>query len=235
METEKDVVEQNKTTTATKVSKYLTDEEIIGQCILFFIAGFETTATTLTNTLYSLAMNPEVQEDLRLELEAKLEGVERDSQEYYDIVNNGIPLLNAVIKETLRMYPPVVQLERVLSASNYKLGDYELEKGTVVQIPTMAVHYDSEYYPDPYQYNPDRFMPENKKNLTQYSYLPFGDGPRNCVGIRFAYQEMKVCLAALLQKFVFLPNDKTPKKLNFPKKSGIRFPGPFEISIELRE
>ena len=214
----------------------MTDEEIIGQCILFFIAGFDTTGSAITGTLFELSHRPEIQNRLYNDIVEALKDVDQTNiEEYYNVILNKIPYLDAVIKETLRMYPPVVQLERVLSASNYKLGDYELEKGTVVQIPTMAVHYDSEYYPDPYQYNPDRFMPENKKNLTQYSYLPFGDGPRNCVGIRFAYQEMKVCLAALLQKFVFLPNDKTPKKLHFPKKSGIRFPGPFEISIELRE
>ena len=155
-------------------------------------------------------------------------------EKYFETIINEIPYLDAVLKETLRKYPVLPRLERRLSADDYDLGGVQLERDTLVEISTVAVHYDEKNYENPLKYDPERFMPENKKNLNPYAYLPFGIGPRNCVGMRFAYQEAKICLAALSQKFLFKACDKTPKKLYFPRGSGALFAKHFDVAVESR-
>ena len=200
-----------------QIKKTLTEEEIIAQCILFFVAGFETTASTISHALYNLAFNPDVQERLYKELCQALDCLEDESNQYNEVITSGtgIPYLDAVIKETLRKYPPLTRLERRVSTDGYKLGSISLKKGSTVQIGVMAVHYNPEYYPEPERFMPDRFMPENKHNILPYTYLPFGVGPRNCIGMRFAYQEIRLCLAKIIRQFRFEPTADTPIPTKF--------------------
>jgi len=232
-ETEHNGEESKTSSSHSKVVKTLDDNEIIAQCILFFIAGFETTATTITYCLFELARNPEVQERLCEELESALDGIEVNTDSYYEAVINRIPYLDCVIKETLRKYPPVIRLERRIGVEGYKLGGVPLEKEQLVQIPTFAVHHNPEYYPEPERFNPDRFLPENKHLLVPYTYLPFGQGPRNCVGMRFAYQEIKLLLAKMLPKFQFAPTPKTPQVLEFIR-FGLLSTKPFPLKVTER-
>ena len=139
-----------------------------------------------------------------------------------------------MIKETLRKYPIVPRLERRLGAENYQLGNAKLRKNDLVEVSSVAVHYDERYYPDPYRYDPERFMPENKHNLNPYAYTPFGTGPRNCIGMRFAYQEAKICIASLVQKFVFVKTSKTPDKLHFPPGYSNLTARQFHIGVQRR-
>src|SRR6218665_37703 len=105
-------------------AKFLTDQEIISQSILFFIAGFETTSSAISGTIFEMVQQPHLQERLCQEINDKLEGIdERNLNEYYDRILNGIPYLDACFKETLRKYPPLARLERRLSTDSYKLGD----------------------------------------------------------------------------------------------------------------
>ena len=222
--------------TNTKDSKFLNDQEIIAQCILFFTAGFETTASTISHALFIFCHHPEVQEKLYHEVNEKLKDLDpTDLNKYYETITNNIPYLDAVLKETLRMYPFIPRLERRVDADNYKLGDVVLERDTLVEVPAIAVHYDEEYYENPHEYDPERFMPENKHKLNPYAYLPFGIGPRNCVGMRFAYQEAKICLATLSQKFIFKKSSKTPEKIYFPPGTGNLFAAPFEVAVQKRK
>lgn len=108
-----------------------------------------------------------------------------------------------------RKYPPVNRLERRVDIDGYKLGGVELYRDQVVEIGAYAIHHDPQYYHQPEEFLPDRFMPENKDKLTPYTYLPFGAGPRNCLGMRFAYQEAKLALARLVQCFRFRPAPTT--------------------------
>src|SRR5699024_5852871 len=100
-----------------------------------------------------------------------------------------------------------------------------------VEIPVSAVHHCEDYYPEPDRFNPERFMPENKHLLVPYTYLPFGLGPRNCVGVRFAYQEIKLCLASIVQRFQFSLTPNTPSKLSF--KNGNILLNSFEFPIKV--
>lgn len=92
------------------------------------------------------------------------------------------------LTETLRMHPPIAQLERVCT-QDYILPDSNLllKKGTTVQIPVIGLHYDPDYYPDPYKFDPNRFSLEEKAKRSHYVYLPFGTGPRNCIGMYTKY------------------------------------------------
>ncbi|XP_017493709.1 PREDICTED: cytochrome P450 3A24-like, partial [Rhagoletis zephyria] len=175
----------------------LSEKEIIAQCIIFFVAGFETTQASVVHSIFELLKNPVLQERLYAEISAITAETEPESAEYCERILNQAPYLEAVIKETLRMYPPVIRIERRLAVNDYKLGGIPLEKDVLVEIPTVSVHYSPEYYPQPTLFNPDRFMPANKAKLVPYTFLPFGAGPRNCIGMRFAYQEIKLCLAQM--------------------------------------
>ena len=196
--------------------KSLTDNEIVANTILVLIAGFETTATTLTYTSYSLAMNPQVQNKLREEINKAFD--ENGGDLPYNILS-GLKYLDAVISETLRMYPPVTRVERkatqpyVLETEDGK--KISLRKGDFIAVPIYAVHHDKEFYADPEEYRPERFLPENRHELVPYTYLPFVAGPRNCVGMRFALMEAKLAVAHLVRKYRFTRVDKTAVPIQF--------------------
>ena len=208
---------QTQPKSSSKLTKFLSDDEIIAQCLLFFTAGFETTASTITHCLFELATNPEIQDHLYDELTQSLADIDDNTEEYFETVNTKIAYLEAVMKETLRKYPPLAKLERRVGVSGYKLAGVTLDKDQLVSISAYAVHHNPEFYPEPERFNPERFMPENKHLLTPYTYMPFGQGPRNCVGMRFAYQEIKLCLAKIVSRFRFEPTDGTPEVLTLGK------------------
>ncbi|XP_008481704.2 probable cytochrome P450 6a14 [Diaphorina citri] len=182
-----------------KTDPDITEELITAQCFLFFFAGFDTSSTVLTFSLYELAKNKSIQSKLRNEIndtKAKYGG-ELTYESY-----NEMPLLDKVIKESLRMYTPLSQLERV-AGRPYQLPntDIVVDKGTKMFIPLYGLHHDPEIYPNPDVFDPERFAPENADNIPNYAYLPFGEGPRNCIGKRFALLQLKSGLAHSLSNF----------------------------------
>ncbi|CAG2111556.1 unnamed protein product [Medioppia subpectinata] len=171
----------------------ITDEEIFAQCFLFFIAGYDPTANTVSHALHELALNPDIQD--RLREETAINGY-RDRN--YERLSQ-LPLLDAVVSETLRKYPPLVRVEReavedvVLTDDTQGLS-VKVEKGVVIEVPVYAIHHDLDHYPDPFAFKPDRFLPQNRHHIKPYTYLPFGDGPRNCIGMRFGLLMTKLAL-----------------------------------------
>ncbi|XP_017462306.1 PREDICTED: cytochrome P450 3A6-like, partial [Rhagoletis zephyria] len=159
--------------------KTLSEVEIVAQCILFLIGGYETTSSTLSHALYLLAKNNEFQERLHDEIVEALEGLKENSEKYIDKLLNNIPLLEATIKEVLRLYPPISVIFRRSTTDNYDLGGYIIPKGTNVEMSSYAIHRNPENYTDPDAFNPKRFLPENAHLLKPYTYLPFGAGPKN--------------------------------------------------------
>lgn len=125
-------------------------------------------------------------------------------------------------------------MERRVEVEEYQLGNVFLKKNQLVEIPCIAVHRSEEYYPEPEKFDPERFMPENKHLLVPYTYLPFGQGPRNCVGMRFAYQEIKIFLAKLIRQFKFSRTELTPAKLQFEKFRPSMTPAAYQTKIERR-
>ena len=123
------------------------------------------------------------------------------------------------------MYGPVFQLIRTAS-KDYKIPGSELiiRKGTLTFIPVCAIHMDPENYPEPEKFDPERFSDENKRNRHPMAFLPFGDGPRNCIGLRFGLMQTKIALIKLLTKFKFSPSPETMIPIKFDSRSLILVP-----------
>ncbi|XP_015181295.1 PREDICTED: probable cytochrome P450 6a14 [Polistes dominula] len=195
-----------------KEVKKLTMPEGAAQAFVYFLAGFETTSSTVTFCLYELAMNPEIQKKTQEEIDRVLE---KHGGISYNAISE-MTYLHMVVSETLRKYPPLPFLNRI-ALKDIELPDSNVvvPKGTPVIIPLLGLHNDPEFYPEPEKFIPERFTEENIRTRHQYTYLPFGEGPRICIGMRFALVQTKVVLTNALQKFTYSPGPKTPKKIKF--------------------
>ncbi|GAB1290356.1 Cytochrome P450 3A13 [Apodemus speciosus] len=191
----------------------LSDLEIVAQSIFFIFAGYETTSSTLSFALYLLATHPDVQKKLQDEIEAALPN---KAPVTYDALVQ-IEYMDLVVNETLRLYPVGGRLERVCK-KDIEINGVFIPKGTVVMIPTFALHKDPKRWPEPEEFCPERFSKKNQDSIKPYTYLPFGKGPRNCIGMRFALMNMKVALVRVLQNFSFQPCKETQIPLKLRKK-----------------
>jgi cytochrome P450 len=191
-----------------KRSKNLDELSVVATCLTLLAAGYDTVGTTLAYTCYQLAKDPDIQDQLRAEVEANCE----DGITYESIQN--MPYLDQVIAEVLRFYCPIGLLARS-TTKDYKIPGHNvvLDKGTMIMINVIGIHFNEEFYPNPEQFNPDNFSKENKAKRSPYAYLPFGQGPRNCFGMRFALVEAKLALANIVLNFNLLPSDKTKEPL----------------------
>ena len=194
-------------------SKKLDENEILAQSVLFFSVGFETASQLLTYCTYCLALNPTCQEKLYDEIHLSIN--DNHGEIDYDLVSK-MTYLDAVVSETLRLYNPVLRMERQAS-EDYTLGStgIVIERGMIVGIPVWALHHDPQYYPEPYEFKPERFSIENLERIVPYTYLPFGAGPRNCIGTRFALLETKIALIKVVSRYRFIKSDATRIPLKF--------------------
>ncbi|XP_054154723.1 cytochrome P450 3A24-like [Oppia nitens] len=212
------------------IDKILTNNELQSQCLLFFIAGYETTATTLSILAYLLAKNPVVQEKLFNEVDQYFK---HDSQKDndYDILLHSLKYLDAVIMESMRLYPFTPYLEREASDDYQLRTGIQIRKGQLVHIPSYAMHRDDQLFPDADQFQPERFLaPANTKH-NQYVYLPFGIGPRICLGVRLAEIEAKLGLAYAVHKYRF---HDTGKPMEFYYNSGVMQTKKIMVRVEKR-
>ncbi|XP_029676795.1 cytochrome P450 6B1-like [Formica exsecta] len=204
----------------------MTESLIASQAFVFFLAGFETSSTTMSNTLYELALNQEIQDKLREEIDE--EYTKHGSNLTYENVKK-MNYLDKVFKETLRKYPPATFLMRQ-STSSYTFDGITLNipKDQKVWIPVFAIHRDPDIYPKPDVFDPERFTDEAVQARHAMHYLPFGDGPRNCIGARFAVYQTKIGLIRILRNYKVETCDKTqipyvidPKAFLLAPKGGI--------------
>ncbi|KAK7074659.1 hypothetical protein SK128_004597 [Halocaridina rubra] len=179
-----------------KSSKLVLDNtSIVAQSVLFIIAGYDTAASAMAFTSYLLAKNYDEQQHLRQELQELCD--EHGKLTYQSIME--AKYLNACLLETMRLYSPIVITERLCTKPYQIPGtNVKLNVGDLVQFPIWSIHMDEQYWPEPKKFKPERFMPENKDSLTNYTHLPFGLGPRNCLAMRFALMESKLALAKLV-------------------------------------
>ncbi|KAF5293746.1 hypothetical protein FQA39_LY03231 [Lamprigera yunnana] len=190
----------------------VTDEIITAQVLLFFFAGFHTISTLLSFVCYELAINAEIQDRLWDEINDTLSKTNGELT-YENLMS--MKYLDMVISETLRKWPPSVFTERIsvkpfiLQPEKPNESSVFLDKGVFVTVPIGAIHKDPNYYPDPEKFDPERFSEENKHNIQPYTYLPFGGGPRNCIGSRFALLEAKLVVFEVINKFEIIPTGKT--------------------------
>jgi len=187
---------------------------VSSQSALFLVAGFDTTANTLTASCYILARHPEIQEKI---YDLIMDKIDQYGDVCHELIQD-VPYVDQFMNEVLRMHPPVTQLERQCN-KEVTYDSIHIPKGMFVTVSTYALHYSEEYYPDPETFNPDRWSPENKANMDPHAYLPFGMGPRNCVAMRFALEELKLVLCSLVRKFRFFPVEETPAE--YKVKNGL--------------
>ncbi|RZC38629.1 cytochrome P450 6a14 [Asbolus verrucosus] len=197
----------------------MTINELAAQVFIFFAAGYETSSTTMTFTLYELSLNQELQDKLRREINEVLE--KHNNQISYDAIME-MTYMDKVINETLRKYPPVPLLNRQCTKS-YDVANTNLhiEKGTMVVIPILGLQNDPEYYPDPAKYDPERFNDENKNARPAFTWMPFGEGPRICIGLRFGMLQTKIGLTTLLRNYRVTLDSRTQQPLKMDPKAFI--------------
>ncbi|XP_045113781.1 cytochrome P450 9e2-like [Portunus trituberculatus] len=175
--------------------KVFGEHTLVAQSVLFLVAGYDTTASALAFSSYNVAMNVHCQHRLRQELQELVK--EHGSINYQGIME--AKYLDAVLMETLRLYPPGTIGERVCT-KQYKIPDTDLimNPGDLIQFPLWSIHHDPQYWPEPEEFKPERFLAENRGSIISFTHLPFGMGPRNCIAMRFALMEAKVALAQLI-------------------------------------
>ncbi|KAL7026345.1 hypothetical protein ACKWTF_013877 [Chironomus riparius] len=201
-------------------TKKLTLNEVLAQCFLFFLAGSDTSSTTISFALTELAYNEDMQDKLRSEI---IENTENTNGEISYETLHEMTFLNQVVSETLRMYTPGFTLLRQ-SSEDFKVPETKvtMKKGSNVWVPTLAFHFDERFWKEPSKFDPERFTQEEIAKRPSQCYFPFGEGPRNCIGMRFGLVNVKFGIAMILKNFKVMPDSKMeyPIKLN-PKAPGI--------------
>ncbi|XP_068147565.1 uncharacterized protein [Drosophila tropicalis] len=197
---------------------------LVAQAAVFQTAGYETSSSTMALALYELAKNEEAQNRLRSEISEYFG--EEDHISYERIQE--MPYLSKVVNETLRLYPIVGYAERecIQPAEGERFNlkpyyDMEVPNGMPVYIGVLAIHRDPQYWPDPDKFDPERFDPSNRHNLNMDAYMPFGIGPRNCIGMRLGLLQSKLGLVHLLRHHRVQTCDKTVKSIVYAPLSPV--------------
>jgi len=211
--------------------KVISKMELLSQSFVLLVAGFDTTGSAMHFLIYLLALHPEVQDRLREEI-VEVAGPWEDGAGAFGLFLNflknfktQIPTLSgditydhtarmhyleAVIMETLRLYPIAPRTSRECT-SPITVGGIAFTEGQMVGVPIYAIHHDERYYPQPEEFHPERFLPEARAARDPLTYLPFGVGPRNCIGKRFAEFEIRVAMAVLFRRLKFEKVEGTPE------------------------
>lgn len=217
------------------LSQGLTLNQIVSQAFVFFVAGFDTSSTTMSLCLYELALNEAIQEKVRGEVgrvlnvhnnqltyEALNEMQYLDQAingEYHYQLNTILYIYSTPILETLRKYPVVPYLVRKAKEDYLVPNTNEvIEKGCLVVLPAHAIQHDAEHFPEPDKFNPDRFTQELSRERHAATYMPFGIGPRACIGLRFGKMQAKIGLINLLSHFKFSKSIRTQVPLQFTER-----------------
>nr|ARO50442.1 cytochrome P450 [Chironomus tentans] len=216
-----------------KKDEGMTFNEIAANSFIFLIAGLETSAIAITFCTYELAFNQDIQDRLRTEIETVLK--KHDGDVTYDAIME-MKYLEMVINETLRKYPIFeVQVRKCTKEFTMRMPDSELAIpiGTPVLIPVAGIHNDERYFKNPEKFDPERFSEENIKNLVPHTFIPFSEGPRNCIGISFGLMQIKLGLVKFLKNFRIMPCSKTIIPMKFTPNYSFQSPlGGMWIKIE---
>lgn len=178
-----------------KTKRQMNTAELRDNLLTFIVAGHETTALTLSWAMYLMGFDPDIQKRAREEAQSVLQGRAATG----DDVEN-LPLIRMIIDETLRLYPPAGIISRTALKSDTLCGR-EIRPGDTVMVPIYALGRNELLWDDPDAFRPERFA--DRKAINRYAYLPFGDGPRICIGASFALTEAVIILATLLSRFSF--------------------------------
>lgn len=197
------------------LSKALEDNEVLAQALAFFFTAHSPVTDCLTFTLYLLALHPDVQEKVVDEITIML--VSQPKVDYDSL--SELNYLQKVISESLRLYSPVLRIERVCNKEAV-INGLHIPKKTNIGIPIQAIHMDPTGWPDPEKFDPNRFNEEEKAKRDPYYWQPFGMGPRCCIGIRLAMMQVKMALVYILRNYKVLKCEETIVPVIRDKNSG---------------
>ncbi|MGB7848637.1 MAG: cytochrome P450, partial [Candidatus Acidiferrum sp.] len=175
----------------------MTDQQLRDEALTLFLAGHETTASTLSWTWWLLAQHPCVEEKLHAELDSVLQGRTPALDDLPQLTYT-----SHILSESLRLYPPAWAIAR-LAIEDHELAGYPVPKGTGIAAIPWVIHRDPRWYDSPDLFNPDRWEGDLLKKIPRFAYLPFSSGPRQCIGNSFALMEATLVLATIAQKFRF--------------------------------
>ncbi|MEZ4298967.1 MAG: cytochrome P450 [Polyangiaceae bacterium] len=181
----------------------MTDRQIRDEAMTLFVAGHETTATSTTWSLYFLARHPDAYRKWHQEISALPDAPPTADEAAQLTYTTG------VFKEAMRIYPPAFLLDRVC-LEDIRIGGHDFPRFTTFFISPYALHRRPHLFPDPERFDPDRFTPEAEAARPRFSWIPFGAGPRVCIGAGFATLEAQLILAQIAQRFDFEPIDRAP-------------------------
>jgi cytochrome P450 len=186
----------------------MTPKQLRDEVMTLVLAGFETTTNALTWTLYLLSKHPDIAHALQQE---SLEVLGGRAPTFEDLPR--LELTERVLQESMRLYPPAWCLERA-AVEDDELGGYTIPAGTTIAICPYVLHRNPSYWDDPQAFDPDRFLPERGAARSRFAYLPFGDGPRICIGKGFAMMEAKIVLAMFAGAFGLERGSEHPVELD---------------------
>lgn len=234
---------------------------MVAQCVIFLLAGFDTTSGTLTMCAFFLARHPHLQELLFSEVVSVIEKLKQEKSEdeggreesdtfkliSFEAVQSRFPFLNAVIAECLRLHPPAIFTERTTSedvllesensnSSDERLSRLSLKAGEVVHIPIWTLHRDRKYWgEDAGVFNPQRFIEDGGANLRNSAYMPFGAGGRMCIAQRMASIELRLALLHLVRHFRFeVCPERTEAEVEFVNQFDVNSPKEVHLKIVSR-
>jgi len=173
----------------------MTDEQLRDEVMTIFLAGHETTANALTWTWYLLSQNPEAEAKLHEEIDRVLQG---RLPTFEDV--SQLQYTEMVLAESMRLYPPAWALGR-LTLEECEIAGYVVPRKSLVLMSQFVMHRDPRYFPDPQRFDPNRWTAEARESRPQFSYFPFGGGPRRCIGEGFAWMEGILLIAAIAQQW----------------------------------
>ncbi|MGV3601591.1 MAG: cytochrome P450 [Dyadobacter fermentans] len=195
-ETPNDLLQLLLDSTDEETGEQMTDEQIRDEAITMFAAGHETSATGLSWLLWELSAQPEIVARIRQE-----SGIFETVPSFEQLIQ--MPYTRQVVEEGLRLYPPAWTMTRE-STVDQKIEGYPVPRGSSVFMSIFELHRNPNLWHNPAAFDPERFLPEAVKNRAKFNYLPFGAGPRICIGQQFALMEMQLVLAALVKRFDFV-------------------------------
>lgn len=228
----RDVDEEKETEDKEKVvsrNTGMTKNEILGNALIFFLAGYDTTSAALSYLMYLLSCNQDCQQKLIEEIDSVVG--DKDDIDYDTAMK--MPYLDQCLQESLRIYPPGIIVDRTAVVDTEVCG-IKIEKGMTVVIPIMAIHRDPEIWPEPMKFDPERFTPENKANMNPFHWMPFGYGPRNCIAMRLALYEIKIAIATILRTHKIVTCEKTQIPLKLSKSKLAHSEKGIWLSVEKR-
>lgn len=206
----------------------VTEKVVRDELMTTLLAGHDTTALSLTYTWYLLAQHPEIEQQVYEEIQEIFGGETPTASGVREL-----DLTERVIQESMRLYPPVYTIFREPQES-VQLGGYRIPKGSIVMLPQYGVHRDPRWYDDPEAFDPDRWTRERARERPNYSYFPFGGGPRHCIGKHLSMLEAQLILATVAQKYrLHLATDQ-PASLEFSPSLTMHPETPIRMTLEKR-